>query len=110
MEALAIISHLLHYFLAVAALYFCIALFRRQRVWGWLLLSAIFLEPFYLLLMRAIRGRPLLPYKVVSAGSDGIMQVSYRLDFPFFYVLAVVGLFLVFRHAQMKIERDNFVA
>jgi hypothetical protein len=96
MEALAIISHLLHYVLAVAALYFCITLFRRRRVWGWLLLSAVFLEPFYLLFARAIRGRPLLAYKSVSAGSDGIMQVSYRLDFPFFYILAVLGFFYFF--------------
>jgi hypothetical protein len=103
MEAVAIISHLLHYVLAAAALYFCVTLYRHRRVWGWLLLSTVFLEPFYLLFVRAIRGRPLLTYKSVSAGSDGIMQVSYRLDFPFFYILAVLGLFLIFRQAQTKI-------
>ena len=102
-EALAIFSHLLHYVLAVAAVYFCVTLFRRGRGLGWLLLSAVFCEPFYLLFMRAIRGRPLLAYKSVSAGSDGIMQVSYRLDFPFLYILAVIELFLLFRQSQRKI-------
>lgn len=103
MEALVIISHLLQYVLAVAALYFCIMLFRRRRFWGWLLLSAIFLEPFYLLFARAIRGRPMLAFKSVSEGSDGITEVTYSLNFPFFYILAVLGLFLLFRQAQMKI-------
>ena len=110
MEALAIISHLLHYVLAVAALYFCVKLFRPRRVWGWLLLSAVFLERFYLLLMRAIRGRSLLAYKSVSASSDGIMEVSYRLDFPFFYILSVIGLFLLFRQTQKKIGGHDDVA
>ena len=103
MEALAIISHLLHFVLAILAVYFCVSLFRRHRECGWLLVSVVFLEPFVLLLMRAIRGRPLLAYKSVSAGSDGIMQVSYRMDFPFLYIIAVIGLFMLVRDSQKKI-------
>ena len=110
MEALAIISHLLHYVLAVAALYFCVTLYQRGRVLGWIFISAIFLEPFYLLVVRAIRGRPLLAYKSVSVGSDGIMEVIYRVDFPFFYILAVVGLFLIFRQSQKEIRGHDVVA
>jgi hypothetical protein len=53
--------------------------------------------------MRAIRGRPLLAYKTVSADSDGIMQVSYRMDFPFLYIIAVAGLFMLVRESQKKI-------
>ena len=103
MEALAIISHLLHFVLAILAIYFCVTLFHRHRACGWLLVSAVFLEPFVLLLMRAIRGRPLLAYKTVSAGADGIMQVSYRMDFPFLYLIAVIGLFMLVRDSQKKV-------
>ena len=103
MEALAIISHLLHFVLAILAIYFCVTLFRRHRACGWLLVSAVFLEPFVLLFMRAIRGRPLLAYKTVSAGSDGIMQVSYRMDLPFLYIIAVAGLFMLVRDSQKKV-------
>ena len=103
MEALAITSHLLHYVLAVLAIYFCVTLFRRSRACGWLLVSAVFLEPFFLLVMRVIHGRPLLAYKTTSLGADGIMQISYRMDFPFCYIVAVVGLFMLVRESQKKI-------
>ena len=110
METLAIISHIMHYVLAVAALYFCVTLFLRRRVLGWLLLSAVFVEPFYLLVVRAIRGRSLLAYKSVSVSYDGIKEVIYRVDFPFFYILAVIGLFLIFRQSQKEIEGHDMVA
>jgi hypothetical protein len=97
MESLAIISHLLHFAFAILAVYFCVVLFRRHRAWGWLLVSAVFLQPFVLLVMRAIRGYPLLAYKTAAAGSDGMMQISYRLDFPFLYLITVAGLFMLAR-------------
>jgi hypothetical protein len=75
-ETLAIGSQLLHFVMAILALYFCVTLFLRQHAYGWLLLGAGFLEPFVLLLMRAVRGRSLLAYKTVSSSADGIMQVS----------------------------------
>jgi len=100
MEALAIISHILHFVLAIVAICFCVTLFRRHRACGWLMLSAVFLEPFVLLLMRSIRGRSLLAYKTVSTGSDGIMEISYRVDFPFLYIVAVIGLFMLARRSQ----------
>jgi hypothetical protein len=104
MEALAIISHLLRYVLAILAVYFCVTLFRQRRACGWLFVSAVFLEPFVLLVMRAVRGSPLLAYKTVSAGSDGIMLVGYRMDFPFLYIIAVVGLFMLVRDSQKKMK------
>jgi hypothetical protein len=102
MEPFAIISHLLPYVLAIFAVYLCIALFRQRRAFGWLFLSAVFLEPFLKLIICAFRGRPLLPYRTISVGSDGIMQVSYRMDFPFLSILAVVGLFMLLRESQNK--------
>jgi hypothetical protein len=102
MQSLAIISHLLHYALAVAGVYFCITLFRQRRVFGWLLLSAVFLEPLVLLVMRVFRGRSLLPYKTTALGPDGIAEVSYRMNLPFFYILAVVGLFMLVRESRKK--------
>lgn len=102
MEALAILSHLLHYVLAVIAVTICLRLYRPQRQWGWLFLSAIFLEPFVLLVMRVLNGRPLMPYKVVNHGADLIMNVTYRYNFPFLYLLALVGLVLLFRQTRGK--------
>jgi hypothetical protein len=110
MEALAISSHLVRYVLSILAVYFCITLFLRRRALGWLLVSALFLEPFLLLVMRAIHGRPLLAYKTVSAGSDGVMQASYHMDFSFLYLVAVIGLFMLVRGSQKKMENGDFVA
>ena len=97
MEALAILSHLLHYVLAIIAIALCVRFYRRQRQCGWLFLAAVFLEPFVLLIMRAMRGRPLMPYKVVSSGPEPFMQINYRIDFPFLLTLGVIGLFLLAR-------------
>ena len=109
MEALALISHLFRHVLMFAALYFCITLFRRRGGFGWLFLGAVFLEPLYLLLWRFVHGRPLLAYKSVSGG-EGIMEVNYRVDFPFFYILSVVGLFLLYRQSQKKIGGHDAAA
>ena len=103
METIAIILHLLHYVLALLAVIFCIILFRHHRQIGWLLICAVFLEPFVLLVMRAVRGRPLLPYRAMVTGPDGIMHVGYRMDFSVFYIVAVVGLFLL----VWEIRRDR---
>jgi len=101
MEAIAIISHLLHYALAVVAVSFCVILFRRHRLVGWLFLSAVFLEPFLLLVMRGFRGLPLLRYKTIcDVGPDGVQQMSYNIDFPFLYMLAVAGLFMIAREVR----------
>ena len=100
METIAIISHLLHYALAVVAAILCVRLFRRQRQFGWLLVGVVFLEPLLLLAMRAFRGRPLLSYETQTVGSDGVLHITYRLDFPVLYILAVIGLFMLFREAR----------
>ena len=100
MEALAILSHLLLYVLAIIAIALCVRFYRRHRQCGWLFLAAVFLEPFVLLIMRALRGRPLMPYKVVSSSPEPLMQVSYRIDFPFLLTLGVIGLFLLAREVR----------
>jgi hypothetical protein len=100
MEALAILSHLLHYVLAITAIVLCVRFYRRQRQCGWLFLTAVFLEPFVLLIIRALRGRPLMPYKVVSSSPEPFMQVSYRIDFPFLLMLGVIGLFLLAKEVR----------
>ena len=97
MEIIAIISYLLHYVLAVVAVILCVKLFRRRCQFGWLLVGAVFLEPLALLVMRAFRGRPLLSYETQTLGSDSVLHVNYRLDFPVLYILGVIGLFLLFR-------------
>lgn len=76
MESLALFSHLLHYVLAVVAVYFCVTLYRRHRQCGWLLVSAVFLEPFVLMLTRAVRDRPLLRYQTSGPAEDGVGQLT----------------------------------
>jgi hypothetical protein len=102
MEALALFSHLLHYVLAVVAVYLCVTLYRRHRQCGWLLVSAVFLEPFVLMLMRAVRGRPLLRYSTSGPAVDGADQLTYNVDFPVLYILAVVGLFMLVREVRRE--------
>jgi hypothetical protein len=97
MELIAIISNLLRYFLALAALVFCVMLFRHYRKIGWLLVGAVFLEPVVQLALRAAQGWPLLPYKRIVPSTDNLLHVEYTWDFPILYLLAVVGLFLLVR-------------
>ena len=100
MEALAIASHLSRYVLAAAAVYFCIHLFRHYHRKGWLLLGVLFLEPFCLLVIRFAKHRPLLAYRAIGQGEGGVSELTYRMDFPLFYIVAVVGLFLLFRETR----------
>jgi hypothetical protein len=100
MEIIAIISHLLRYVLAVTGIILCVILFRRRRQCGWLLIGAIFLEALVPLVGRVLHGSPLLFYKTQTVGSDGVAQINYRFDFPICYILAVIGLYLIFREIQ----------
>jgi|GEM_PF-4779242 len=100
MEAIAIALYLSRYLLAVAAVSFCILLFRYSHRIGWLFLGALFLEPFFGILIRLSHGRRLLAYRKSSADEDGIAVLNYTWDVPVFYFVAVVGLFLLFREAR----------
>jgi hypothetical protein len=93
METIAIVSRLSTYLFALLAVILCIVLFRRQRQFGWLLVSVVFIQPFYALLMRAVHGQPLLTYKLVGVAPDGHQTVN--VDFPFFYIVAIIGLYLL---------------
>lgn len=100
MEILAFASQLLPLVLSGLAILYCILLFRQRRHFGWLLMGTIFLEPYSSFLLRAIYGRPLLIHSTVSLepGSHGMdTLVSYHFAFPIFYILAVVGLYLLVR-------------
>ena len=100
MEIIAIISQLSQYIFAALAVIFCVVLYRRQRQFGWLLVSVAFIQPFYALILRAIHGRPLLTYMTVGSTSGGLQTVSYRIDFPFFYIVAIIGLYLLVQKAR----------
>ena len=95
MEIIAIISQLSYYIFGALAVVLCVVLFRRQRQFGWLLVSVAFIQPFYALLMRAIHGRPLLTYMTVGRSPEGFQQISYRIEFPVFYIVAIIGLYLL---------------
>lgn len=106
----AITSHLLHFVVALLAIWCCILLFRHHRQRGWILLAAIFLEPFVLLVMRAIRARPLLPYRTYGGVVDGALQVNYRIDFPVLLIVAAVGLWMLVRHARREAANNPLQA
>ena len=94
---LAIASHLLQIVLAPLAVFFCVTLFRRHRAVAWLLIGGVFFEPLARVVMRTLRGGPFLAYKSASAGSDGITGVTYHMNFPILYMVAVAGLFMLVR-------------
>jgi hypothetical protein len=95
METIAIIFYLSYLVSAALAIYFCVILFRHYRQIGWLLVSVTFLQPFWLLFVRAIHGHVALSYMTVVVAPDGSQKIGYRIDFPVFYVVAIIGLYLL---------------
>lgn len=103
MDTLAILSQLLPLALASFAVVCCVRLFRRRRESGWLLLAAVFLQPFGSFLARALHGRPLLIHSTttVKPGHGALVRiVSYHFDFPVLLIIAVVGVYLLGREAR----------
>jgi hypothetical protein len=100
MEALAILLALSRYALAMASVYLCVLLFRHYRHIGWLILGLSLLDPFVHLLIRLTQGRPLLSYRTTGQTADGLMTISYRWEFPYYWILTVVGLFLLLKAAR----------
>ncbi len=97
MEALAILLALSRYALAIAAVYLCILLYRHYRHIGWLVLGLSLLDPLVHLLLRLVQGRPLLVYRTSGPAVDGVATMSYRLEFPYYWILTVLALFLLLR-------------
>jgi hypothetical protein len=83
----------LQYPLGLLAVGACIFLFVRSRHPGWLLLSAIFLEPFFWLIYGMAQGLPFpLRYRQAFYDDAGILHESISYNVPFFLIVAVVGL------------------
>ena len=100
MEILAAILHFSNFVLSATAAVLAVTLFRYYRHCGWLLLAVAFLSPFGFLLLRLLHGRPLLTYRSHGPVVDGVAQLTYRLEFPGFYMLVVAGLLLLIRDAR----------
>jgi hypothetical protein len=100
METIAIISYLSYLVFALLAVILCVILFRYSRQRGWLLVSVTFLQPFWLLFIHAIQGRHLLPYMTVVTAPDGSQRTSVPIDFPVFYIVAIIGLYLLVQKAR----------
>jgi hypothetical protein len=87
--------------LELLGIYLCVILFRRNRQWGWLLLSGVFLTTFFNLgVNMLLHDQPFpLRYKKVSY-EEGLMvqSISYRI--PVWQLFAVSGLFLIAREKQ----------
>ena len=101
-QATAGTVYILRYPLAAAAIAFCILLFRRGRNVGWLLLGVMFIDPFYQLVLRVIRGPRLLPYMTIRGPTTfgGPANVTMNFDFPMFLVFGVAGLYLLYHKGK----------
>ncbi len=73
----------------------CIALFRQRREIGWLLLGTAFLYPFLTALLRVLQGRHFFTYISHGPVVNGVAQINYNLEFPWFYLLVVLGLVML---------------
>ena len=102
MQTISIISQLSYYVASLVAVTLCVILFRQSRQRGWLLVSVAFIQPFWLLLTRIIYGRPLLYYITMTTASDGSLKTSYRIEFPFFYIVAIIGLYLLVKKTRQE--------
>jgi hypothetical protein len=89
-EILAACLYASSFIFAAAAIALCVFLFQHTRLFGWLLLAVLFIEPFYFAVIRLYHGGPLLHYRTVKSG---ITSIHY--DIPVAYVCAVLGLFLL---------------
>jgi hypothetical protein len=101
MEIIAAILFFSRFVLAATAVSLCIMLFRHYRHIGWLVLGSSFLSPFLFLLLRLCQSRPLLTYR--SSGPivvGGATQLNFRLEFPVFYLVVVIALFLLIREVR----------
>src|SRR5258708_28320487 len=101
-EVVALLTQLSRYMLALVGIFLCVSLFRRSQKFGWLLLSALFLEPFYICVARLILGRPVFRLHTMGDVTGGVQKITFHYDFPLFYILAVVGLFLLTREARQQ--------
>jgi hypothetical protein len=79
-----------NYALAGVSVGLCIALFRHHREIGWLPLAAAFTWPFLNATLRVIHGRPFFTYAHTASGT-----VNISLNFPWFYLLVVLGLVML---------------
>ena len=93
------------YALGAAAIALCILLFRHSRSVGWLFLGMLFIEPFYFLVARAIHGHRLFPFFTRGGLTpEGAQNVTIQFEFPSLYIFAVIGLFLLYRRAQLEAQ------
>ena len=89
-----------NYVLAAAAVALCIRLFRLHRQAGWLVLGVAFLAPFETSLLRLAHGMRLLTYRSVGTDQYGVAQLTFNLQFPGFYLVAVTALIMLIRSAR----------
>jgi len=100
METLAIIAATSYYVFAIIGVTLCVILFRHYRQYAWLLVSVAFGQPIWFLFWRVIHGRPLLYYITATTAPDGSIRQGYRIDFPIFFIVAIIGLYLLVRKTR----------
>lgn len=100
MEIIAVSLYFSNFLLSAIAAFLAMLLFRRYHEAGWLLLAVSLLGPFLSLLLRAVHGQQLFPYRTVGSKENGVIHVIYYWHFPGFYTLVVVALLLLIRSAR----------
>jgi hypothetical protein len=102
-EIFAIALAIFRFVLAGAAIVLCVMLFRRAHRIGWLLLAAMFVEPFCSLAVRAAHGRHLLVYRTWGPDTgDGTAHMILHYNISAEYICAVVGLYLLARGVRRE--------
>ena len=97
-EIIAIGLAILRIVLAGAGIVLCVMLFHHAHRIGWVLLAALFVEPFWSLAARAAHGRHLLVYRTWgpdTGGGTAHMVLHYNISAE--YICAVVGLYLLWK-------------
>lgn len=102
MQSVAILLDVSHDILAVVAFILCLVLFRRHRQTGWLFVSAVFLEPLWILLLHALKGETVDLLQVADA-VEWLVECKLQIGFP--GILHSFRYRIVYAHAQKR-ERD----
>ena len=100
-HVLPFVIEISQYPLGLLAIGLCAFLCIRTRQFGWLLLSSIFVAPFFYLIYGILRGLSFpLHYRKIIYDDSGLRHESISYNVPFFLILAVTGLLLIAREKR----------
>src|SRR3954453_22191186 len=106
MDAVAIFLQVLKYGVSVLGVRYCMMLFRQYRQPAWLLIGPLFAEPWFLLILRAVRGQTWFVYRRFSSDALSHATVTYVMEFQVLQIMALLGLYLLVRQSREAANRS----